>query len=239
MNLLLTNDDGLSSPGLWALYHHLKKIHKVTVIAPDQDRSGCAHSFSLKSPIRLKPVRDNIYACYGTTADCVFAGISTIMTEKPDLVISGINPGPNLGTDILYSGTAAGAREASLRGVPGWALSIGNKKPPFHHDRITAFLDHHWETLLSLCLPGTFINVNFPDGNRGNPRGELIPTIPGNRTYHDTVKVQQSAGGDFFLFIHGETITSEETPGTDTSRVLNGDYSISLIRSLPSGEPWP
>lgn len=236
MNLLLTNDDGLSSPGLWALYHQLKRNHRVTVIAPDQDRSGCSHSFSLKTPIRIKSLKPNIHCCYGTPSDCVFAGIHHVMDTPPDMVLSGINPGPNLGTDIVYSGTAAGAREAALRGIPGMALSVGNRKAPFHFDRVTHFLERHFAALVDLWRPGTFININFPDGENNPVEDTLVLCRPGKREYHDRITVQHNSSGERFLFIHGDAITSEEDPETDTGRVANGQTAVSLISIHPVSE---
>ena len=128
MNILLTNDDGIYAKGLWALYAKFARRHCVTVVAPDRERSAVGHGITLYQPLRTNRVNINNgftgYAVNGTPADCVKMGLMEILDSKPDMVISGINPGANVGVNINYSGTVAAAKEAALYNVPAIAVSI-------------------------------------------------------------------------------------------------------------------
>ncbi|MEE8400373.1 MAG: 5'/3'-nucleotidase SurE [Desulfobacterales bacterium] len=167
MNLLLTNDDGIYAEGLWALHHAFSPNHRVTVVAPDRERSGVGHGITLSSPLRHTLVTanggDRGHAVNGTPADCVKLGILEILEEKPDLVVSGINPGANMGVNLNYSGTVAAAREATLYGIPAIAASIRGRDVG-NYPAATHFLKILAEKVLSQGLPfGTFLNVNIPD----------------------------------------------------------------------------
>ena len=131
MNILVTNDDGIAAEGLEALINELKglcnaqnkPLHTITVIAPDTERSGVSHAMTLRHPTKVRRLNEGLYTCSGTPADCVIVAGLGIVKEKIDLVVSGINRGPNLGTDIVYSGTCAAARQAALVGIPSIAVS--------------------------------------------------------------------------------------------------------------------
>jgi 5'-nucleotidase len=166
MRILLTNDDGIHAQGLWALHAALAPGHEVTVVAPDRERTGVGHAITLHQPLRAASLAVNGaegYAVNGTPADCVKLAVLEILGGRPDLVVSGLNPGANVGVNINYSGTVAAAREAALGGIPAIAASIEGHAPrgfaPAARfvrrlaDRIAA----HG------LLPGTFLNVNFPD----------------------------------------------------------------------------
>ena len=127
MRVLLTNDDGIQAPGLWALYHTFSARHQVTVVAPDRERSAVGHAITLHQPIRFEKIRVNDcltgFAVSGTPADCVKLGLAELLTAPPELVVSGINPGANVGINVNYSGTVAAAKEASMAGIPAMAVS--------------------------------------------------------------------------------------------------------------------
>ena len=128
MNILLTNDDGIHAKGLWAMERVLSREHNVSVVAPNEERSAVGHSITLASPLRLNSVQTNGgwgYAVNGTPADCVKLALLEILETRPDLVISGINPGPNVGINLNYSGTVSAAKEAALMGIPAIAVSQG------------------------------------------------------------------------------------------------------------------
>jgi len=167
MNILLTNDDGIHAPGLWALYDRLAGIHQVTVIAPDRERSAIGHAITLHQPLRVTQFSLNGqyggYAVNGTPADCVKLGILEIMPDRPDLVVSGINPGANVGANLNYSGTVAAAKEATLCGTVGIAVSVVGPKVDFYDDA-AMFVAQLSETVCRKGLPsGTFLNVNLPN----------------------------------------------------------------------------
>ena len=167
MKVLLTNDDGIYAPGLWALFEKLKSAHQVTVIAPDRERSAVSHAITLHQPLRAVLTRVNGsvkgHAVNGTPADCVKLGISEILKDLPDFVISGINPGANVGININYSGTVAAAKEAALNGIKAIAVSSCDREGRYYTDAAD-FILRLMEKVAQKDLPeGTFLNVNMPD----------------------------------------------------------------------------
>lgn len=165
MKILLTNDDGIHAEGLLALYQYLRPYHQVTVIAPDRERSGVSHAISLDLPLRVQKIKvSGMMSVNGTPADCVKLGLVELLDHKPDIVISGINPGPNVGAYITYSGTVAGAREAVLCGVPAMAVSVqrdasGRSK----YGSAVSFTEKLIHNRVAQGLPaGVFLNVNIP-----------------------------------------------------------------------------
>jgi 5'-nucleotidase len=202
MHILLTNDDGIHAPGLQALYRILETDHQVTVVAPDRERSAVGHAITLNEPLRADRVTLNAhgrgYAVNGTPADCVKLGVCAIMATPPDLVVSGLNPGANVGVNVNYSGTVAAAKEAALFGLPALAASVHSRAGRYFEDaarRVAALA----ETVVRRRLPrGTFLNVNIPDlpyaeiaGIRLSRQGNgIFPdafekrTDPRNRAYY-------------------------------------------------------
>jgi 5'-nucleotidase len=167
MNILLTNDDGIYAEGLWALYHRLSGKHKVFVIAPDRERTAVGHGITLHTPLRTTRISKNEkvegIAVNGTPADCVKLGVLELLELRPDLVVSGINPGANVGININYSGTVSAAREAALFGLPAIAVSMEGNNPN-HLSGIARFIEQLAEHVLERGLPfGTFLNVNIPE----------------------------------------------------------------------------
>ncbi len=202
MNILLTNDDGIYFEGLWALYQRFSEHHKITVIAPDRERSAVGHGITLNDPIRAVHVVVNGgysgYAVSGTPADCVKLGMLELLDSKPDMVIAGINPGANVGININYSGTVAAAKEAALYGVAAMAVSMQGHQTN-HYDDAARFILKLTEKVFAKALPpGTFLNVNLPNktikstaGIRMSQQGLPRPfeyfdrrLDPRNRTYY-------------------------------------------------------
>ncbi len=167
MNILLTNDDGIYFEGLWSLQKILKKKHQVTVVAPDRERSAIGHAITLHAPLRVIKMSINgsgpCWAVSGTPVDCIKLGILEILKKKPDMVISGINPGANVGININYSGTVSAAKEATLYGIPSIAVSMeGNNTA--HYDDAAIFIEKLIDQVANKNLAlGTFLNVNFPN----------------------------------------------------------------------------
>ena len=167
MNILITNDDGIYAPGLEALYKHLTARHNVAVIAPDREQSAIGHAITLNEPLRANKLSINGafqgYAVSGTPADCIKMGVLEILDSKPDMVISGINPGANVGVNINYSGTVAAAKEATLYGILAMAVSIHSRDVQYY-DEAAIFIEKLAEQLFVSRLPfGTFLNVNIPN----------------------------------------------------------------------------
>ncbi|MBN1932920.1 MAG: 5'/3'-nucleotidase SurE [Desulfobacterales bacterium] len=167
MNILLTNDDGIQAEGLWALFRRFAPKHFVTVVAPDRERSAVGHGITLHKPLRADRVNVSPgyfgYAVNGTPADCIKLGLLEILDSKPDIVISGINPGANVGVNINYSGTVSAAKEACLYGIPAIAVSIYGYEID-NYDDDAAFIEALTDEVGEKGLPfGTFLNVNIPN----------------------------------------------------------------------------
>jgi 5'-nucleotidase len=167
MNILLTNDDGIYFEGLWSLQKKLAKKHHVTVVAPDRERSAVGHAITLRFPLRVVKTSINgsgpCWAVSGTPVDCVKLGILEVLKEKPGMVISGINPGANVGININYSGTVSAAKEATLYGIPAIAVSMAGNNS-LYYDDVAGFIEKLVEKVAHEKLAlGTFLNVNFPD----------------------------------------------------------------------------
>ena len=167
MNILLTNDDGIYAPGLEALYRQLVVGHTVSVIAPDREQSAVGHGITLNAPLRVNRISLNNsfqgYAVSGTPADCIKMGVLEILDVRPDMVISGINPGANVGVNINYSGTVAAAKEATLYGIKAIAVSIHSREVQ-NYDEAAIFITQLAEDVHANGLPfGTFLNVNIPN----------------------------------------------------------------------------
>ena len=166
MNILLTNDDGIYAPGLASLYKHLSPHHSVSIIAPDREQSAVGHGITLNKPLRVQKLSVNNafqgYAVSGTPADCIKMGVLEILDSKPDMVISGINPGANVGVNINYSGTVAAAKEATLYGILAIAVSIHSRTVQ-KYDEAALFVETLATDVFANGLPcGTFLNVNIP-----------------------------------------------------------------------------
>lgn len=167
MNILLTNDDGIYAPGLASLYTHLAAKNNVMVIAPEREQSAVGHGITLNEPLRTRkvsiPNAFEGYAVSGTPADCIKIGVLELLKTKPDLVVSGINPGANVGVNINYSGTVAAAKEATLYGILAIAVSIHSRQVE-SYDEAAGFAAHLAQDVYARGLPfGTFLNVNIPN----------------------------------------------------------------------------
>ena len=226
MTILLTNDDGIESAGLEALRAAFS-AHDVWIIAPDGERSAQSHSITVHDPIRVRELSERVHAASGTPADCVIVGILGIMPAKPDVVVSGINIGPNLGTDIIFSGTVAAARQASFMGIPGIAVSINSYSPPFHLDPLARFVARHLEELVGLWNPRHLININGP-----NLDSEQVPvriTTPSWRVYHDKLEEFRSPRGERYYFLNGHPVEVPMEVGSDWTAVAEDAISVSPI----------
>ncbi|HUX49709.1 MAG TPA: 5'/3'-nucleotidase SurE [Spirochaetia bacterium] len=231
MRILLTNDDGIQSAGLTILRDYLSSEHEVWIVAPDGERSGMSHSLTLKEPVRSRKIDDRSFATSGTPADCVILALVGIMPARPDIVLSGINIGPNLGTDLVYSGTAAAARQASLMGIPAIALSLDGFVAPLHFEPLTEFVASNIDMLSDLWERHHFININAPNRPERRPAVEI--TKPSRRIYHDTLVSAESPKGDTYYFLDGTPPNVEPENGTDWDAVHRGSISVSPIYLHP------
>ena len=230
MRILLTNDDGIGSLGLKALWDALEGEHEVWIVAPDRERSGSSHCISIKNPVRFHKVAKRQFACGGTPADCIYFSCLGALPEQPELVISGINLGLNIGTDIIYSGTAAAARQAALMAIPAVAISQGGFGPPCSFERGAKYLRENLELLVKLWDPEHFININIPSGSER--RLETKITHPARRVYQEDFTRFQSPEEDMFYFRSG-TASRDFDENSDGEAVAQGFVSISPVYIHP------
>jgi 5'-nucleotidase len=163
--ILVTNDDGYFSPGIRALADALAPLGEVTIVAPQNEASAVGHALTLRRPLRLEPVGDRVYAVDGTPTDCVNLGLNELLGGRADLVVSGINKGLNIGDDVTYSGTVAGALEAALLGIQAMAVSLEFTRGDWDFDPAATLAGSLAAALLAAPLPvRTFLNVNVPLG---------------------------------------------------------------------------
>ncbi len=177
--ILITNDDGIHSPGILALQQAMTEIGQTIVIAPDRDNSAVSHSLTMNRPLKIHKLTDNFYTIDGTPTDCVAVGLKKILKVPPDLLVSGINAGANLGDDISYSGTVSAAIEGTMYGIPSMALSVGGE-PPYDYRAAMQIAACMARKILHNSLPeNTLLNINIPSGSR-LPKNQSYP--PGQKT---------------------------------------------------------
>ena len=231
MRLLLTNDDGIHSDGIQALVTALAGSHEVWVVAPEAEKSGGSHSITLRDALKVRTIARCQYACRGTPADCVMIALLGLVPRQIDLVISGINHGPNLGTDILYSGTAAGARQGALMGVASVALSVGAYSAPFDFAGAAEFAARNLDSFRTLGTDDHFLNINFPAA--GTREAETVITFPSRRIYRMELHTYDAPDGDMYCFIGGALPEAHPEEGSDCMVVSQGRISISPIHAHP------
>lgn len=230
MRILVTNDDGLTSEGIQILAEALRRDHEVWVVAPSVNRSGVSHGISMADPLQFKPFGDREYSCSGLPVDCSIAGSLGIMPERPDLVVSGINRGANMGTDIVYSGTAAAARQAIFSSVPGIAVSLVSEDGPFYYEPLASFVRDNLEVLVSLCTGDCFVNINAP--SISSYRGARITGVS-RRNYRDSIVMHDGVDGNKYSFFRGGIIETEGDADSDWHAVKDGYVSVSRIYAHP------
>jgi len=231
MRILLTNDDGVMSPGLHALEKALAPSHEVWVIAPESEKSGGSHSITIHDSIRVRPVGERRFACRGTPADCVMVAMLGLVPAEIDCVLSGINLGHNLGTDILYSGTAAGARQGALMAVPSVALSVGKDQAAADFAPAAAFAARNLEIFRTLGTDDHFLNINYPVGVGDGAQPTI--TFPSRRIYRTEMTSFVSPDGDTYCFMGGAQPDARPEEGSDSMVLARGLISISPIHAHP------
>lgn len=226
--IFLTNDDGVHAPGLRKLFAALGQAGETVIVAPDRDNSAVSHSLSLNRPLTVKELEENIFSINGTPADCVTIGIEKVLSRKPDLIVSGVNAGANLGHDISYSGTVSAAKEGTIRGVPAIALSIAGHGP-YHFETATHCAVLMAELVLANGLPGDcYLNINIPNIEPEEVRGMKI-TRQGRRVYEDALQELFDPWGRPCFWIGGGTPVRELECGTDSFETEKNYISITPI----------
>lgn len=225
--ILVSNDDGIHSDGLRALYEAVAPLDDVRVVAPDRERSAVSHSLTLHRPLRVNEIRTGWHAVDGTPTDCVLLGVNRLLPERPRLVVSGINHGPNLGDDITYSGTVSAAMEASLLGVPAIAFSLDTRES-FRFETAASVAHAISAAVVRSGLPpGTLLNVNVPASDP--PPREIAITRQGRRRFADAIEEKHDPRGRPYYWIGGEEIEPEIDPESDYHAVRSGRVSVTPI----------
>jgi len=230
--ILVTNDDGIHSEGLWALAESVRGLGDVVVVAPDREQSAVSHALTLHRPLRIERVGqpgEERYTVDGTPTDCVNLALNGIVQRRPSLLVSGINKGANLGDDVTYSGTVSAAMEGTLLGVPSIAVSLIGR-PTFDFTAAAAFVPGLAREVLTRGLPAdTLLNVNVPQlGGGAEPLGVAM-TRMGKRRYGDAIVEKVDPRGRKYYWIGGEELTFVEDEGTDFHAVSRGLISVTPI----------
>ena len=228
MKVLLSNDDGVHAPGIRALYSELHSIHATTIVAPLEERSTTGHSLSLDKPLRLERLEERIYGCSGFPGDCVLMGLHVLKAERPEIVVSGINRGANLGQDLYYSGTIAAAREAAFHNVPSVAVSLVFDSVTDVHRYETAARVINWCLELEIqkyCPPMCLININVPNRELKDIKGSKLTEI-GFRRYSEDIHARVDVRDREYFWIAGIYKGFEENENSDCYAVDKGYVAI-------------
>jgi len=234
MKILLTNDDGIDSPGLKAMEKKLSELYEVMVVAPAEERSGFSNSLTIHKSVKIKKISKNHYSCSGTPADCVHRTLHKIINGfVPDIVVSGINLGPNLGTDIVYSGTAAAARQAAIMGVPGVAVSVTAFCEPFYFENAADFITENIISFFKAWNSDHFINVNVPSIPTPAGNFEVMITKPSKRFYDEKLSHLIEPDESLDISYNIIKILHDNKNDTDSYAVENNMISVSPVYIHP------
>ena len=227
MRILVTNDDGVRSEGIHALGRALERLGEVTIVAPHLEASAIGHALTLRRPLRFERLDARVYEVDGTPTDCVNIAIAKILGARPDLVASGINRGYNLGDDVTYSGTVAGALEGALLGIPSLAVSLERTADPFDFGPAAAAAAHVAEAVLRHGLPSrTFININVPPGR---PKGFRL-TVQARRNHVTVVDERIDPRGKAYYWIEEGQNNWEPHDRSDYQAVNDGYVSVTPLQ---------
>jgi 5'/3'-nucleotidase len=244
MHILITNDDGIHAPALLALQAELTVLGPVTVVVPDRDQSATSHSLTLHRPLRIHRHEDGRFSTDGTPTDCVVIAFHGLLEQRPDLVVSGINHGPNMGEDVFYSGTVAAAIEGAMQGVPAIACSLVTSEPCDFADG-ARFVRRLAEEVVRRGLGGKrVLNVNLPHRSWREVRGIRLTRL-GTRVYSDTLIEKTDPRGRAYYWIGGQQPVWEQQEGTDFGAVEEGYVSVTPLsldltdyRAVVEMEQW-
>jgi 5'-nucleotidase len=231
MELLISNDDGIEAIGIRILANSMRGLGGVTIVAPDKNRSGASNSLTLDAPIRIKEMEEGVYRVSGTPTDCVHIALTGLLAEDPDIVVSGINAGANLGDDVIYSGTVAAAMEGRFLGYPAVALSLV---------LVENSQNHHYETAGEAAirivtqlqrdpLPAdTILNINVPDCPWSEIRGFEVTRLGHRHRAEPVVKTKDPRGREMY-WIGPAGAEQDAGPGTDFDAVRRNFISVTPI----------
>jgi len=226
--ILISNDDGIHSEGIKTLARALKRVGEVFIVAPDRERSAASHSLTLHKPLRVEKIGPNAYAINGTPTDCINLAVNGILKKRPDLVVSGINKGGNLGDDVTYSGTVSAAMEGTLLSIPSFAISLVSiSRENFDFKNAARFAARLARFILKNRLPkDTLLNINVPDVDE--IKGYRI-TKQGKRLYGDAIVEKVDPRGKKYYWIGGDILKWEGGEDTDFKAIISNFISITPV----------
>ncbi len=232
LNILISNDDGIDAPGIEALANELKKIGKVTIVAPDKQQSAVGHAITMNYPLRVHEFRKNGalfgYAVEGTPADCVKLAVRALLKTKPDILVSGINHGANTAISIIYSGTVSAATEGTILGIPSIAISLTTYGPP-EFTVAAKFARKLTALVAKKGLPsGTLLNVNVPPIKEKEIKGVVI-TRQGKSVWDDRFDVRRDPGNKEYYWLTGSLEQLDKGLDVDQFAVANKYISVTPI----------
>jgi 5'-nucleotidase len=229
MHILVSNDDGIIAPGIGLLADVCQSVGQVTVVAPDREQSGTSHSLTMHRPIRAAPRPDGAYQVDGTPTDCVLLALGGLLPERPSFVFSGVNHGPNMGADVLYSGTVAAAMEGVNLGVPGVAISFTGQSPETlatYRDILTGLVKRI--VAVTDFPPETILNINLPDRPASEVKGLRITQL-GSRFFSESLTRMKDPWGREIFWIGGGTVTWTGGEQSDHRAVAEGYISLTPL----------
>jgi 5'-nucleotidase len=225
MEILVTNDDGIHAEGLRVLADAVRPLGHITIVAPDREQSATSHSLTLHRPLRIRSLADGILTVDGTPTDCVLLGVHGFLKRKPDLIVSGINHGPNMGNDVFYSGTVAAASEGAFLGIPAVAVSLATWETASFETagRVAGTLI---AALMKIGIPaGKCVNINVPAIPWEDLKGVRVSRL-GTRVFRDVIVEKKDPRGKTYYWIGGEDPTWEHDDASDFTAVSQGYVSV-------------
>jgi len=233
LKILVTNDDGIFSSGIFSLWEVAKEFGDVTVVAPNSEKSAVGHGITISKPIYIKEITRknsfNGYAVSGTPADCVKIALNNIMSNPPELILAGINIGSNLGNNIIYSGTVSAAREGSFLGIPSFAISLDTFNPISSFNSPKSIIRRIINKIdLSKIPLGSILNINIPNCNVDEVKGIRI-TKQGNQYFKDSFEECFNPRGVPYFWMKGETIDKDRSLELDGYAVKNNYISVTPL----------
>ncbi len=230
MRILLSNDDGIHAPGLRVMAEYLQPLGELTVVAPDRNRSGASNSLTLSRPLRVTEVSEGWYAVDGTPTDCVHLAVTGLHDKRPDIVISGINAGANLGDDTLYSGTVAAAMEGRFMGLPAIAVSDVSFQPRHYETAARVVVDLIGDIGSHPLPPKSILNVNVPDLRWEELKGVEVTRLGYRHIAEDVIRDQDPRGRPLY-WIGSAGPEQDAGQGTDFHAVSNGYASVTPLHT--------
>jgi len=229
MRILLSNDDGYQAPGLLALHAAMSSVADVVVVAPDRDRSGASNSLTLEQPIRARTAENGFVRVEGTPTDCVHLAITGLLEHEPDMVVSGINAGANMGDDVIYSGTVAAATEGRFLGLPAIAVSLASHTPRYFDTAARVVLELVEHLREQPLASDSILNINVPDLPHEALQG-ILATRLGHRHKAEPVVKQTDPRGRPIYWVGQAGAEQDAGPGTDFHAVRNGFVSVTPLQ---------